>query len=372
MTPRGAGRARGRAAGEAQAVILAGGRGTRFWPLGRRSRPKQFLPIAGPDTMVEETVRRLGAVIPVKRVWTVADAAQTRALRRLLPRVPRNQFVIEPLARNTAPSLILATARIYLENPAAPVAVFPADHLIRKPARFRGKLAAALEIAQRDAAIVTFGITPSYPATGFGYIRFSEDSPRRLGRELFHRVRAFKEKPGEGLAAEFLAAGDSFWNSGMFVWRADVFAGTLKACAPDLFVFWERILEALKKGRPAALRRVFEEMPSISIDHALMERASGILVNEGDFGWSDVGAWSALLDIWKRDPAGNALKGETVGLDAAGCLVYNPGRLTALVGVRDLIVVETGDALLICAAGQDQRVREVVDILSKRGRKKYL
>jgi mannose-1-phosphate guanylyltransferase len=360
------------AAPDARAVVLAGGRGTRFWPLGRAKRPKQFLPIAGRKSMVEETVGRVRPLIPASRVLLVADAAQTRALRKLLPKMPATNFLVEPLARNTAPSLMLATARIWLDNPKAVIAVLPADHLILEPERFLSKLGAALEFAAKDPSFVTFGIRPTYPATGYGYIQSSKDCPRKHGRELFYPVRAFREKPDLELADQFLAAGDYTWNSGMFVWRADVFAQKLEAFAPDLFPFWNEMVEALRRKDTRLLRRVFERIPATSIDYALMERAQGVVVCEGDFGWSDVGAWSSLFEIWKSDRTGNVVRGESLVLDSRGCLVYNPGRLTALIGVRDLIVVEAGDALLVCASSQDQRVKEAVEALKKLKKSRYL
>jgi mannose-1-phosphate guanylyltransferase len=357
---------------DVRAVVLAGGRGTRFWPLGRAAKPKQLLPIAGRRSMVEETVARTRPLIPRGRVLMVADAAQTRNLRRLFPGMPGENFLVEPLARNTAPSLMLATARVWLDNPDAVVAVLPSDHLIREPMKFRAKLGAAAAFAAAEAAIVTFGIRPTYPATGYGYIQFSRDSARRFGGDTFYPVRAFREKPSLELADDFLAAGDCAWNSGMFLWRADVFARKLETFAPGLFPFWERILEALRKKDRQALRAVFERIPAISIDYALMEKAEGTVVCEGDFGWSDVGTWSSLFDVWKRDRAGNAVRGESLVLEGRDCLVYNPGRMTALIGVRDLIVVDTGDVLLVCSSTQDQRVKEAVEVLRKKKRVRYL
>lgn len=355
-----------------RAVILAGGRGTRFWPLGRAKRPKQFLPIAGPRPMVVETVARIRPLVSPSRIWLVADAGQTRTLRSLFPKMAAKSFLVEPSARNTAPSLMLATARVWLEDPEAVIAVLPSDHLVREPAKFRAKLAAAAGFAAAEPVIVTFGVRPTYPATGYGYIQFAKDLPRTFGGETFFPVCAFREKPSLEQADEFLAAGDCAWNSGIFVWRAGVFAQKLESFAPDLFLLWKRLLGALRARNRGRLRVVFEEIPAASIDYALMEKARGIVVCEGDFGWSDVGAWSALFEIWKGDGAGNVARGESLALDSRDCLVYNPGRMTALIGVRDLVVVEAGDALLVCASGQDQRVKEVVADLKKRRRDRYL
>jgi mannose-1-phosphate guanylyltransferase len=349
------------------AVIMAGGSGTRFWPLSRARRPKQFLPIVSRKTMVEETVDRLRPLVRPARVYTIANGEQTRALRRLLPRVPRGNLLVEPAGRNTAPCLMLATARVYLRNPKAVVAALPADHLITDAARFREKLAAAAEAAFAGDHLVTFGIPPTFPSTGYGYIHFDKENPLESGGQAFHRVRAFKEKPPYDQAVRFLAEGTYVWNSGMFLWRADVFARKLERHAPELFPFWKRMLKAAAKNSGKDLAAIFREVPAISIDYALMEKAEGVLMTEGDFGWSDVGAWSSLADIWPRNGEGNAANGDLLALDARDCLVYNPGKLTALVGVKDLVIVETEDALLVCRKDLDQKVKDVVDALKKKG-----
>jgi mannose-1-phosphate guanylyltransferase len=350
---------------DVRAVILAGGRGTRFWPLGREAKPKQFLRIAGRDPMLLETVRRIRPLVPARRLTLVADAAQTRQARKLLPRLPAESFLVEPSARNTAPALMLATARVWLENPEAVVVVLPADHLIRDEAKFLRTLQAAIEAAAREDALVTFGIPPTYPATGYGYIRHDRESGRKLAGAVFYPVRAFKEKPNLAQADEYLASGDYAWNSGMFLWRADVFAANIVASAPQLEPAWNAMVKALRSRSAAKLRAAFALAPALSIDYALMEKAERVLVADGDFGWSDVGAWSTLFEIWPRDRDGNAVRGETIAVDAKDCLVWNPGRVTALVGVHDLIVVDAGNALLVCDAALDQKVKDVVAALKR-------
>jgi mannose-1-phosphate guanylyltransferase len=354
-----------------RAVIMAGGSGTRFWPLSRKSRPKQFLDIVGAKSMIEETVERLGPLVAPRDILTIADAEQTESLKRLLPGLPRKNFLVEPLARNTAPSLMLVTARVWLDDPEAVVAALAADHLIRDPERFRTVLEAGALAASKGDHIVTFGIPPTFPSTGYGYIHYAEDKARKVSGERFFPVLEFKEKPDVATAEGFLADGSYLWNSGMFLWRADTFARKLKKHAPEFYPYWERMLGALKKKDKKALLRVFEEIPALSIDYALMEKAKGVLVTKGDFGWSDVGAWSSLFDVWPKDEAGNALRGETVALDSGNCLVHSPGKLTVLIGVKDLIVIDTGDALLICRKDLDQKVKDIVEILKKGGTGKY-
>jgi mannose-1-phosphate guanylyltransferase len=355
-----------------RAVVMAGGSGTRFWPLSRVSRPKQFLPIAGDKTMIEETVERILPLIPPKNILTIANKVQSRTIKKLLPGLPAKNILVEPQGKNTAPSLILATAWIYLQNPEAVLAVLPSDHVIKNAPAFRKKLRAATEAALEDEFLVTFGIPPTYPATGYGYIHFSREEPRQVAGDNFFEVQEFKEKPTLEVAKLFLAEGNHYWNSGMFIWRADVFARKIEEYALGFFPFWKKILRALKARDKDKIAAIFKEMPSLSIDYALMEKARGVLVCEGDFGWSDVGAWSSLLEIWAKDKAGNAFQGEHVGLNAEQCLVYSPSKLTALIGVKDIVVVETEDALLVCHRDQDQKVKEVIEILGKRGLKKYL
>jgi len=357
---------------EVHAVIMAGGSGTRFWPLSRRRTPKQFLPIVSDRTMVEETVRRIRPVVPNERVYTIANGAQTRALRRLLPGVPSRNLLVEPKSKNTAPSLILATARIYLDNPEGVVAVLPSDHLIADTKTFLKKLGAAAAAAREENALVMFGIPPTFPSTGYGYIHFRKRPVRTYARESFFDVAEFKEKPTYETAEKFVRSGEYFWNSGMFIWRASVFAEKMERFAPEFFPFWRRILDALRTKSRAKLASAFADIPALSIDYALMEKAGGVLVNEGRFGWSDVGAWSSLAEIWEKDGAGNAVKGEAVFLNSRNVLCYNPGKLTALVGLQDLIVVNTKDSLLVCRMDQDQKVKEVLEILRKAGKPEYL
>jgi mannose-1-phosphate guanylyltransferase len=349
-------------------VIMAGGSGTRFWPLSRQKKPKQFLPIVSSKSMLEETVERLLPFVPVSSIHTVANAQQTEVIRRLVPRLPTANCLVEPQAKNTAPSLILATASIFNQNPQAVVIVLPSDHLIGDVPVFLKQLEAGTEAACASDSLVTFGIRPSFPATGYGYIHFVKEKSVSFGGFAFHNVLEFKEKPALEQARKFLAAGAYWWNSGMFIWRAETFADKLKKHAPEFWPFWERTAAALRAGIRREVEAVFKEAPSLSIDFALMEKAQGVVVCPADFRWSDVGAWSSLLEVWPKDGQGNASRGELLSLDSDNCLVYNPGKLTALVGVNDLIVVETEDALLVCRRDEDQKVKDILAKLKKIGR----
>jgi len=355
-----------------QAVIMAGGSGTRFWPLSRGKRPKQFLPIVSRRTMIEDTIERLLPLIPYSQIYTIANRAQTQVIKKLLPDMHPKNLLVEPQGKNTAPSLVLATALIYLQNPKAVVAALPADHLIKDSALFLKKLEAGAAAASIEDYLITLGIPPTYPATGYGYIQFSKKGPQKFLNEEFYSVREFKEKPGFEQAKLFLDEGNYFWNSGVFIWRAEVFAGKLEKYAPQFFPYWQRMLQALKKKSSVQLRLIFDEIPSISIDYALLEKAKGVLMGKGDFGWSDIGSWLSLYDVWPKDKNGNAFNGKSLALDSQDCLVYNPQKFTALIGVKDIIVVETNDALLICHKGKDQKVKHAVEVLQKNGKKDYL
>jgi len=357
---------------EFYAVILAGGIGTRFWPLSRKEKPKQFLPIISDKTMIEETVERLAPLFPLDRIYTIANSEQSLSIRNIFPDIPNANFIIEPQGRNTAPSLILATAHAFLQNTDAIVAALPADHLITDVPLFLKKLEAGAQAAADEDNLITFGIPPSFPSTGYGYIQFSRENPKNSKNEDFFPVQEFKEKPDVSQAKAFLEAGNYFWNSGMFLWKAETFARKLKEFAPEWHVYWERILQALEDKDDPQIAAIFETIPSTSIDYALMENAKGVLMCEGNFGWSDVGAWSSLLDIWPKDQEGNALRAESIILDSENCLVYSRDKLTALIGVKDLIVVDTPDALLICRRDQDQKVKDLVEHLKKDNKDEYL
>ena len=353
------------------AVIMAGGSGTRFWPLSRTSRPKQFLPIASDKTMIEETVGRLRPLLPPEEIYTISNKAQAAAIRKILPDLPRENILVEPQARNTAASLILATARAYHRNPKSVVLALPADHLIAKPDVFIRKLRAAAAAAAHEDVMVTFGIPPTFPSTGFGYIHFANVS-RRFAGEDFHPVLRFTEKPALEQARKYLKRGRHRWNSGMFIFRAEVFAKKLEKYSPEFFVYWKRMLAGIKKDDARGIAAAFRDIPATSIDYALMEKAKGVLMAGGDFGWSDVGSWASLGEIWPKDSSGNALRGEALFLDSRNCLVYSPHRQSAVVGLEDVIVIDTKDALLVCSRKADQRVKEVIEELKKKGLRKIL
>ncbi len=347
-------------------VILAGGSGTRFWPLSRQKRPKQFLKIIKDRTLIEETFNRVKGLAPGIQVYTVAVEQQSKIIRRLLPKMPAKNVLTEPEARNTAASLILATAVVYLKNPEEVLAVLPADHYVSEVEKFRKKLLAAARAAFQLKKIILFGIPPVSPATGYGYIHCPGQKVGEIEGESFFEVQAFKEKPDLPTALEYLQSGEYYWNSGIFLWRTDVFVENLREFAPELFSVWMKVVRCLRNRDRRELGKVFREIPALSIDYALIEKISGALMARGDFGWSDLGSWSSLYTYLPQDGECNAVAGRFVGLEARNCLVFSPKKLTALVGVKDLIVVSTDDAVLVCHRDQDQLVKELVEKLKEK------
>jgi mannose-1-phosphate guanylyltransferase len=356
------------------AVIMAGGKGTRFWPRSRERMPKHLLDIVGARTIIQETLARLSPLIPPDRTLVVTGASHAEELMRQLPEVPPDNILIEPMGRNTAPCIGLAALAVNRRSPGAVMAVLPADHLIRDEARFRHVLAAAARVADREAALVTIGIAPTGPETGYGYLENGEPAGTVAGEAVW-RVRSIREKPDRPQAESFLRQGNFSWNSGMFVWRAPVILDHIERHLPDLYRGLREIDAAWGAPREAdVLRDAYAAMTPISIDYGVMEKARDVLLLKGDFGWSDVGSWDALWEVSPRDAAGNAVRSGAhfVGVEARNSFVFSPKKLVALVDVEDLIVVETEDALLICRRGASQDVKKVVDLLAEGPGRAYL
>ena len=357
---------------ESYAVILAGGSGTRLWPLSRQSRPKQMLRLLGERTMFQLTVDRLLPLFRPERILVVTGHEHAEELRRQAPEIPADNFLVEPVGRNTAPAIGLAALHLRRRSPQAIMAVLPADHYIRDEARFRAVLRAALQVAERGF-LVTLGIRPTYPATGFGYIERGEPLGR-FGGFMAYRVLAFREKPDPATAERFVASGRHAWNSGMFIWRVDRILEEIAQALPDLAAGLRELEAALgTPGEAAALRRLWPQMPNISIDYGVMEKAQEAAVILAEFGWNDIGSWAALLDILAAGDQGNVVLGtEHLGLDTAGSLIFGNGRLVATLGIQDLVIVDTEDVLLICHRDRAQDVRLLVEQLKREGRHEYL
>jgi len=356
------------------AVILAGGSGTRFWPASRRLMPKQLLALAGTasEPLIAATVRRIAPLVAADRVWISTGAALVEATARALPGVPRSNFLAEPIARNTAACIGLASATIERADPGALIAVLPADHFISDEATFRELVVRALRIAQ-EGWLTTIGVVPTRPETGYGYIEVGD--PISHGG---HTVVRFVEKPNRERAAGFVADGRHLWNAGMFFFRASAMRSAIAQHMPELGRGLDEIDAAAGRGEEArVIAEVFATLSSVSIDHGVMEKAAKIAVVPGRFGWNDVGSWEVTWEMSDRDSHGNAVPADTVVIDACNNLVRDltngaTRKRWALVGVTDLVVVETPDAVLIVPRERAQDVRLVVDELSKRGERDKL
>ncbi|HSN14038.1 MAG TPA: mannose-1-phosphate guanylyltransferase [Anaeromyxobacteraceae bacterium] len=356
-------------------VVMAGGSGTRFWPLSRKDRPKQFLALAGEEPLIAATVHRLPPLARARQTFVVCGPAHAKAARKLLPELPEENFIVEPCARNTAPCVGLAALHVAARDPKGIIAMLPADHHVARPESFRETIAAAAKVAA-DGLIATIGIRPSRPETGYGYLKIGARLPgaKGKGRSQAHRVERFVEKPDVVTAARYLADGDYLWNSGIFVFRADVILEEIRKAMPVLGEQLEAIGRAL--GTPSykkVLTRVFPECPSISIDYGVMEKSHRIAVVPADFGWSDVGSFAALSEVREQDPLGNVLEGDALVVDGRNNVVVGSrGRPLVVVGLDDVVAVDAGDAILVVARERAQDVRRAVEELTRRGREDVL
>ena len=350
------------------AVIMAGGAGTRFWPASRPDRPKQLLPLAGRpgEPLIAATVRRILPLCPVERILVVTAGHLTPAMRDALPSLPAENFLSEPTPRNTAPCIAWATATLARRDPDAVVMVLPSDHFIADEAGFRTAAVEAAELT-KSCAIATIGITPTRPETGYGYM----EKGRALGRSVFE-VKRFVEKPDRARAETYVTSGQYLWNSGMFFFRAEAMGEMIGKHLPELAEGIARIDRAAATSKEAAeLASVFPTLPAISIDHGVMEKADSVAMLAGDFGWSDVGSWQSSWELAAKDANGNATPPNAVLIDARGNFVadlstHPSARVVALVGVHDLAVVLTDDALLVIPRERAQDVRKAIEALQDR------
>ncbi len=354
------------------AVIMAGGKGTRFWPCSRESLPKQLLSIAGERTMIQATLDRLTPFLPPENVLILTGAPYLKSIRKQLPNLPPKNIIVEPEAKNTAPCIALATAVVQEKEPDAVMIVLPSDHIITDTDRYHKALDSAVKAARFGPYLVTIGIRPAFPETGYGYIEMGEPVPIAKGERVY-TVRRFREKPSREVVEGFLAQGNFLWNSGMFVWTAHTILSAFMWHMPQLYRGIKKICETL--GKPQAkkvIKQMFSEIDPISIDYGIMEKYEKVLVVEGDFGWSDMGSWASLSDIMPRDQNGHVGLGELASVDSRDSIIYAQGKLVALVGVENLVVVDTDDAILVCRKDQAQDVRKVIDNLKSRGMTQYL
>lgn len=341
---------------------MAGGSGTRFWPASRKQHPKQFLSIGSEQSLLDQTVRRVMSVVPPERLWIVTGAVHAEHAHAAVPEIPSTNILVEPVGRNTAACIAWATAVIQDGDPEAVLAVLPADHFIGDREGFAAQLEAGFEAAGRGQ-IVLFGIVPTEPHTGYGYIQQGEAEADSQGRAV-HKVKRFVEKPDAKTAMGYLESGDYLWNSGMFLFPAAKMAAELRTHLPELADGIDRLMSA-----PSSLADIYPRLPAVSIDVGVMERSAHTAVMPASFAWSDVGSWDAASTVYPADEAGNVCLGDTLLHEVGGSMVdARAGRLVALVGVEELIVVDSPDALLVVRRGHSQDVKAVVEALKAAGR----
>jgi mannose-1-phosphate guanylyltransferase len=345
-------------------VILAGGRGTRFWPRSRRKRAKQVLAVVGEDSLITQTVARLRPLIPPRRMWVITNRYLRNEILNQLPGVPPSQVIAEPVERNTAPAIGLAAYLIRRVAPDAVLGIFPADHVIGEEDEFLRVLRTAAQGAARGS-IVVLGIRPRWPETGYGYVQFSKRPPAG-GIPRLRSVARFREKPNLATARRFCKSGLHFWNSGMFVWSAATIIDALQRHLPST----DAVLKKIAGG--GSLERLYPQCENISIDYAVLEKARNVAGIACDIGWSDVGSWNAVYQLLPRDGKGNVLRGNAWMLDSKGNYIDAHGKFVAAIGVEDLIVVDTSDALLIARRDRAQDVSRVVKWLEEQRREDLL
>jgi mannose-1-phosphate guanylyltransferase len=359
-------------------VLLAGGRGTRFWPRSRLRNPKQLLNITGKDTMLRETAARLIPLVAPKNLWVVTNAEQAAAVRSQLRGVPASHVLSEPLGRNTAAAIGLAALHLVHEHGDALMAVLPSDSYVADAEHYRALVAAALELVREPGKMAVLGIPPAHPETGYGYIELG-DAAAKPGDGAAFAVRRFTEKPALPMARKYVASGKYLWNAGMFFWRASTFLENLRQFLPATYEALQKLAPAIDTNRyAAALRRVYPQLENISVDYAIMEpatRAAGaprVFVVPAKIGWSDIGSWAAVYELSAAKPGANVSSGPIFSLDSEGNYFWCPKKFVAAIGVRDLVVVETDDALLVCKRDRAQDVGKIVKWLEERKQTKLL
>lgn len=355
------------------ALVLAGGFGTRLWPRSRQSRPKQFLPFHGRDNLILQTIARIRPLFPWHRIWIVTKPQHAEEVLSQLPEVRRENLLLEPVPKGTAAAISWSVAMIEASNPGSVVGVFPTDHLIEHEDKFRALVESGLAWASSHPQLVTFGIKPERPETAYGYIEIGALKGETLGNRCYG-VSCFHEKPSRELAVGYLASERVFWNSGIFIFAARSLLTSLERWTPEIWGPIRRILANPETMRDQAFTdEVYGTMPDYSLDKAMLETASNVVVFPGSFGWHDLGLWETSYTLSKKDASGNALWGNVVPIDCRDCLIASDDKtLVAAVGIEDLVVVAEGGAILVCPRNKLEKIREIVERIKDLGLKQYL
>ncbi len=356
------------------AVIMAGGGGTRFWPISRMTTPKQLAKLTGDDVMINETIKHYEGVIGRENTFIVTNEKQAELMNKVLfDEIDRNHILIEPVQRNTAPCIIYAAMTMKKLYGDALMAVLPADHHISDIKEYENVLNLAFKTAEETDKIVTIGIWPTFPSTGYGYIRLSTNPIEEGGR--VHYLRRFVEKPNESVAKEYIKSGKYVWNSGMFIWKASVILDAFKKYLPDMYDAMEKIFDKLRtEDEAAAIAEVYPTLEKVSVDYGIMEKADDVYCIPAEFGWNDVGSWDALDSVFRKDEDGNVIKGDHVGVNTKNCVVFNESneKVVTTIGISDLVIVQTKDSILVVPKDKAQDVKLMVDKLKAEGRDSLL
>ena len=354
------------------AVIMAGGSGTRFWPLSKSKTPKQLLNLTGDRTLIQKTIHRIKPIIKLKNIFIVTANSQVKKIKEQLAEIHPQNIIDEPFGKNTAPCIGLAAIHIKKRDPKGVMVVMPADHLIKNEEKFREIISLGARIASEKDCLITIGIKPSYPETGYGYIHAGEEFVKN-GKAKIFRVNRFVEKPDIRRARRFVNSGDYFWNGGIFIWKVEAILEMIKRFLPDLYGGLAEIEKVLGTDREKkVIKNVYSRVESISIDYGIMERAKNTAVIPCDIEWNDVGTWMALYDILEKDKFNNAVVGKHVGIDTDGCVIHSPKKIVATIGIKDIVIVATRNAVLVCPKGKAQDVKKIVELLKSKGLKEYL
>jgi mannose-1-phosphate guanylyltransferase len=351
------------------AVIMAGGVGSRFWPRSKKKMPKQLLKIIGEQTMIQATVHRLSGLIENENIYVITNAIQRQEVINQLTDVPTENIIEEPFGRNTAACIGLASVIIKAKDPDAVTIVLPADHIIRDEEKFKDVLENAAKFAYESKGLVTIGITPTRPETGYGYIQINDNA---VAQNIFP-VYTFAEKPNYATALRFVESGDFLWNSGMFIWRADVILDEIKNLMPDLYEGLVAIEKSLNSPNfKEQLKIIYAQLKKISIDYGIMEKSSKVFLTKGSFNWSDVGSWEEVYQLTEKNENGNAVVGKVYTNLVSDSYIYSPDKVTAVIGLDNVIVINHNDTVLICRRDKAQDVKEIVDYLKINKMDEYL
>jgi len=353
-------------------VIMAGGSGTRFWPKSRESKAKQFLAILGKKSLIQQTVERFTGIVGRENLFIVAKKEQEPLFQQYAVRVPQSHYISEPQGKDTAPCIGLAAVTIDKQDPDSVMIVTPSDHLIRELPKFKKSILAAGQLAREENAFVTLGIVPDRPATGYGYIQIGAREGSFYGVEAFH-VKTFAEKPNLETAKVFLNSGDFLWNSGIFVFKSSVLLKAIEEFLPDLYDGLSEIRQAIDTPRyDEVVRRVYQQIRSISIDFGIMEKAKNVLCVRGSFEWNDLGSWEQVHKLSDKDGQGNAVSGNAVLIDTRNAYVSNDSGVVAVLGLENVVVVKEGDVTLVCRMDRTEDVKQVVDRLRRKKNEQYV